>query len=114
MIFWLWFFGACAAWHLAVKPIFRQIGRWIDEKFFEPRRMAMDEFYDLRNWIKEKMDDPAMSDEKWRELLPMCRLADYRFKKYWRDTIDFQSTCQGFIIGILRDEEHEKEEGQPV
>jgi len=84
----------------------KRVKKWMDGRFFEPGRMAMHEFYDLRAWLLQKMEDPAMSDRKWFELIPIAQFADYRYRKLWRP-LDFPQSCQAIVMQMLPNEDEE-------
>lgn len=69
--------------------------------------IVMNEFYDLRNYLFEKMDDPTMFGYKWRELMPICRFADERFRKFHRK-LDFEFSCEALLLQIIESEEIEE------
>lgn len=65
---------------------------------------AMNEFYDLYDWIIEHINDPFMSDQKWRELLPIYHFADERFCTHCRP-LEFQNSCEALVLRIIGREE---------
>jgi hypothetical protein len=64
------------------------------------RLRVMHDFYDLRDFIIQQIEDPFMSDEKWRELLPICRFADNRYRNYYSD-LNFEGSCEALVLRIL-------------
>jgi hypothetical protein len=72
----------------------------------EPGKVAMHEFYDMQNLILEKMDDPAMFEYKWRELLPLCRYADRRYRELW-GPLSHRNSCEALLRYAMGEEEEE-------
>ena len=62
---------------------------------------AMDDFYDLKLWILAHLDDCTMSDQKWSEMLPICRFADERFQRRWRELCDGEWSNETLVRRII-------------
>jgi hypothetical protein len=69
-------------------------------KRFEKHLEAIHEFYDFRNWLIENLDNPFMSDQKWRELLPMCHFADERFRVLYRP-LEYKYSSEYLVLSII-------------
>jgi hypothetical protein len=72
----------------------------------EERQAPMHEFYDFRDRITKMLDDPATMPSDFRDLLPLCRFADERYRKLWGNLEDRHS-CEAFVNDILRGGEKE-------
>ena len=81
-----------------------------EKKKFAIRTQAMNERYDLQLWIIEHMNDSFMSDQKWREMLPICRFADERYERFHRP-LQGKWSCEYFVLRIIGEE---YEENAPV
>jgi hypothetical protein len=71
---------------------------------------ALDDFYALRSFIIDHIDDALMSDTKWRELLPICRFADEGMRQTGATYAGTAGTCEALVLQIIRDDKEEPEE----
>jgi len=67
---------------------------------------VMEEYRAFRKGIRAQVDDPLMSDQKWRELLPICRFADERFETLCQG-LPYEDSSEALVLMIIGDSEDE-------
>jgi len=71
------------------------------DRYYKRREIVQDEFYDLRSLIITPMQEDELSVREWRELLPVCRFADERFRRWCDPCLDGKKGCEAFVVQIL-------------
>jgi hypothetical protein len=71
---------------------------------------AFDEFHSLQSWIIKHRDDCFMSDAKWRDLLPQCRITDSKMRMFKTKYMTMTDTCEALVRRIINDGEEEPDE----
>lgn len=80
--------------------------RKVIDRHFITSLVAMNELYDLRDWIFNHLDDPSMSDQKWRDIIPMCRFADKRYATLHRP-LEFGRSCEALVLRVIGETDEE-------
>ena len=67
---------------------------------------AKKEFCEFRAWIRLCADDPCMSDQKLKNLIPLCQFADDRYEALV-EPLAREETCVELVRRILGEAEEE-------
>ena len=76
--------------------------RYFVDRYYKKREAVMHEFYDVRSFIIAALNEDALSAQEWRELLPICRFADERFRELYDPEGPWRESCEVFVLQILK------------